>query len=46
MQSTSHTRMRTRRVVTEDGRYIPRQRPGRGNDERDAIAQSIGLRRY
>lgn len=45
MQSTSHTRMRTRRIVAEDGRCIRPTRPGRANDRRRGIAESIG-RRY
>lgn len=48
MQTTSHTRMRTRRhIVTDDGgrlRTIRMQRPGRCNDRRRWIAESAGWR--
>lgn len=44
MFSTSHQPMRTARITTEQGCVIPRQRQGRSNERRQAIAESAGTR--
>jgi hypothetical protein len=44
MFTTSHQPMRTRRVVTDQGCVIPRQRESRQRARRRAIAESTGIR--